>query len=41
MVFVWFLGLLHADIILERVKREFNMDIVVTKPSVSYLIHLK
>ena len=36
-----FLGLLHADIILERVKREFNMDIVVTKPSVSYLIHLK
>lgn len=33
-----FLGLLHADIILERVKREFNLDIVVTKPSVSYLI---
>ena len=36
-----FLGLLHADIILERIKREFNIEITVTTPSVSYIIKQK
>lgn len=31
-----FLGLLHADIILERIKREFDIEIIVTTPSVSF-----
>ncbi|MBP7859376.1 translation elongation factor 4 [Patescibacteria group bacterium] len=35
-----FLGILHGDIILERVKREFNIDLVITNPSVSYKIFL-
>lgn len=36
-----FLGILHADILLERVKREFDIDIIVTNPSVSYVIKEK
>ena len=33
-----FLGLLHMEIIQERIEREFMLDIITTAPSVSYLI---
>ena len=35
-----FLGLLHMDIIEERIKREFNIDIIATSPSVIYKVSL-
>ncbi len=35
-----FLGLLHLDIITERIEREFNVDIIATAPSVIYEISL-
>ena len=35
-----FLGLLHLEIIRERIEREFNIDIIATTPSVNYEINL-
>ncbi len=35
-----FLGLLHMEIIQSRIEREFNIDIIVTSPSVIYKVNL-
>lgn len=35
-----FLGLLHMDVIQERLEREFNMDLITTAPSVTYDVKL-
>ncbi len=36
-----FLGMLHLEVIQERIEREFDLSIVFTSPSVKYIVHLK
>jgi GTP-binding protein LepA len=36
-----FLGMLHLEIVTERLRREFNLELIVTQPSIIYSVKLK
>ena len=36
-----FLGMLHMEIVTERLRREFNIDLIITHPTIIYKVHLK
>ena len=36
-----FLGMLHMEIVTERLRREFDLDLVITQPSITYTVELK
>ena len=36
---MWFLGLLHLEIITERLEREFDVSLITTTPGVIYKVH--
>jgi len=38
---VGFLGMLHLEILTERLRREFDLDLIITSPSVDYRVYTK
>ena len=36
-----FLGMLHMEIVTERLRREFDLELIVTQPSITYTVELK